>query len=124
MRDYPGALLTGRPASGPALPCRPPHRRSAVLAAYVRYVASKGLTLDQVEQVRDFLPQLGPLQIDDTDTTISQMGRPALHTQVEVVGRTLDLVSRHLKSKLLTDRQLARGTVQGHWAGVMPWAAR
>ena len=60
------------------------------------------LPLDRVDQVRKFLPQLRPIQVDDTDTTISQMGRPALHLQVELAGRTLDLVSCHLKSKLLT----------------------
>ncbi len=60
------------------------------------------LPLDRVNQVREFLPQLRPIQVDDTDTTISLMGRPALHVQVELAGRTLDLVSCHLKSKLLT----------------------
>jgi endonuclease/exonuclease/phosphatase family metal-dependent hydrolase len=60
------------------------------------------LPLDRVGQVREFLPQLRPIQVDDTDTTISQMGRPALHVQVELAGRPLDLVSCHLESKLLT----------------------
>jgi hypothetical protein len=32
--------------------------------------------LDRVAQVREFLPPLRPVQVDDTDTTISQMGRP------------------------------------------------
>ncbi|HKS53078.1 MAG TPA: endonuclease/exonuclease/phosphatase family protein [Pseudonocardiaceae bacterium] len=34
------------------------------------------LPLDRVDQVREFLPQLRPIQVDDTDTTINQMGRP------------------------------------------------
>jgi hypothetical protein len=47
------------------------------------------LPLDRIDQVREFLPPLRPIQVDDIDTTISQMGRPALHVQVELAGRPL-----------------------------------
>ena len=63
-----------------------------------------------VEQVRDYPPLLGPVQVDDAGTTLTQMGRPALRVRVPwrtssgALSRTkvLDLVSVHLKSKLLS----------------------
>ena len=58
--------------------------------------------LTNVEQVRDFAAGIGPVQVDDDRTTINALGRPALRTRVRVGGRTIDVVSAHLKSKLLT----------------------
>ena len=63
-----------------------------------------------VEQVRDYPPLLSPVQVDDAGTTLTQMGRPALRVRVPwrtssgALSRTkvLDLVSVHLKSKLLS----------------------
>ncbi|WP_432476308.1 endonuclease/exonuclease/phosphatase family protein [Nocardioides sp. GXQ0305] len=58
--------------------------------------------LTHVEQVRDFPAGIGPVQVDDDLTTIHQLGRPGLRARVRAGGHTLDLVSVHLKSKLLT----------------------
>ena len=55
-----------------------------------------------VEQVRDFPAGMGAVQVDDDHTTINTLGRPGLRIRVRAGGRTLDLVSVHLKSKLLT----------------------
>lgn len=60
------------------------------------------LELTDVEQVRDFPVGLRPIQVDDTPTAISTMGRPALRARVQAGGRSIDLISCHFKSKLLT----------------------
>lgn len=60
------------------------------------------LPLADVEQVRVFPAGLRPVQVDDTDTPISEMGRPALRARVQVDGGPVDLVNCHLKSKLLS----------------------
>lgn len=60
------------------------------------------LPLSNVEQVVEFPEGLHPIQVDDTATTMSKMGRPALRVRVEQRdGTTLDVISCHLKSKLL-----------------------
>jgi endonuclease/exonuclease/phosphatase family metal-dependent hydrolase len=57
--------------------------------------------LTEVEQVRAFPDLLGPVQVDDDGTTITELGRPAL--RVRVHGEVaIDVISAHLKSKLLT----------------------
>jgi endonuclease/exonuclease/phosphatase family metal-dependent hydrolase len=60
------------------------------------------LELTAVEQVSAFPPGLRPIQVDDTAVGESAMGRPALHAQVQVGDRTIDVITTHLKSKLLT----------------------
>lgn len=60
------------------------------------------LPLTNVTQVSAFPPGLRPIQVDDTDKLESSMGRPALQVRVQVGGRSVDLISCHLKSKLLT----------------------
>jgi endonuclease/exonuclease/phosphatase family metal-dependent hydrolase len=61
------------------------------------------LPLGGVEQVVAFPEGLQPIQVDDTGTTMSAMGRPGLRVRVEQdSGTTLDVISCHLKSKLLT----------------------
>jgi endonuclease/exonuclease/phosphatase family metal-dependent hydrolase len=55
-----------------------------------------------VEQVSAFPEGLRPIQVDDTQTLQSTMGRPALHVQLDLAGRTVDIVTCHVKSKLLT----------------------
>ena len=60
------------------------------------------LELTGVEQVSVFPPGLRPIQIDDTTVDTAAMGRPALHAQVHVGDRTVDVITTHLKSKLLT----------------------
>ena len=54
------------------------------------------------EQIVDFPDHLQPIQIDDTGATLNQMGRPALHTTIDTPHTPIDLISVHLKSKLLS----------------------
>jgi endonuclease/exonuclease/phosphatase family metal-dependent hydrolase len=59
--------------------------------------------LTDVVQVAAFPSGLRPVQVDDTATSIQAMGRPALSARVVLDdGTGVDLVSCHLKSKLLT----------------------
>ena len=61
------------------------------------------LPLLDVRQVATFPAPLRPIQVDDTPTTEGAMGRPALVAGVVTrMGTRLDLVTCHLKSKLLT----------------------
>lgn len=60
------------------------------------------LELTEVEQVGDFPAGLRPIQVDDTAATSSTMGRPALRARVQAGGQTIDVLTCHLKSKLLT----------------------
>lgn len=73
----------------------PDHR--GIRAAYM-----SRLPLINVEQITSFPAGLRPIQADDTDVELTAMGRPALQARVEVAGRGIDLVTCHLKSKLLT----------------------
>ncbi len=59
-------------------------------------IATSALT--SVEQVSSFPDRLGPVRVTDDGTSIAAMGRPALRVRVGDV----DVVSVHLKSKLLT----------------------
>lgn len=58
--------------------------------------------LTRVEQVRDFPAGLQPIQVDDDGRTMDRLGRPGLRARVRVGGRSIDVVSVHLKSKLLS----------------------
>ncbi|MGH8869911.1 MAG: endonuclease/exonuclease/phosphatase family protein [Actinomycetes bacterium] len=58
--------------------------------------------LSEVEQVVAFPDRLLPIQVGDDGSTIAAMGRPALRVHAEVEGVGIDVVSSHLKSKLLT----------------------
>ncbi len=58
--------------------------------------------LTDIRQIRDFPAGLSPVQVDDDGATIEQMGRPALRARFRRDGRSIDIVSAHLKSKLLT----------------------
>jgi predicted extracellular nuclease len=60
------------------------------------------LELLDPREVAAFPAPLQPIQIDDTPDTVAAMGRPALVAAVDVGGTWVDLVSCHLKSKLLT----------------------
>lgn len=60
------------------------------------------LELGEVEHVRAFPPLLAPVPVDDEGTTIAAMGRGALRVRVRAQGRDVDLITCHLKSKLLT----------------------
>jgi endonuclease/exonuclease/phosphatase family metal-dependent hydrolase len=58
--------------------------------------------LRRVEQVREFPALLEPVQVDDEETKVHEMGRGALRVRVRAGGRAIDLVTCHLKSKLLS----------------------
>ncbi|MGA9749594.1 MAG: endonuclease/exonuclease/phosphatase family protein [Nocardioides sp.] len=59
--------------------------------------------VEEAEQVSDLPARIGPVRVDDSGTTLSTMGRPALRVRVlDDTGATLDVVSVHLKSKLLS----------------------
>jgi endonuclease/exonuclease/phosphatase family metal-dependent hydrolase len=62
------------------------------------------LELGEIEQLREFPEGLAPVQVDDEGTTLAEMGRGALRVRLRAGGRDVDLVSCHLKSKLLTFR--------------------
>jgi len=66
----------------------------------VGIVSRAALTL--VEQVRDFPDRLAPVQVDDDARTINALGRPGLRARFRLDRRTVDVVSVHLKSKLLS----------------------
>ncbi len=55
-----------------------------------------------LEQIRDFTDGLSPVQADDDGGTLSRLGRPGLRARVRIGGRTIEVISVHLKSKLLT----------------------
>ena len=58
--------------------------------------------LTKVEEISDFPDGLSPVQVDDEGGTIEQMGRSALRARIRKGGATIDVVSVHLKSKLLS----------------------
>ena len=58
--------------------------------------------LTRLAQVTDFPAGLGPVTSDDTGRVLTRLGRPALRTRVRRDRWTIDVVSVHLKSKLLT----------------------
>lgn len=58
--------------------------------------------LTNLTQIAAFPAGLRPIQVDDTATRIQALGRPALAARVILDGTSVDLVSCHLKSKLLT----------------------
>lgn len=58
--------------------------------------------LTKVKQIEDFPEGLAPVQVDDDGGTIEAMGRPALKARIRKEGATIDVVSVHLKSKLLS----------------------
>jgi hypothetical protein len=60
------------------------------------------LPLTDVGQVRAFPVGLRPVQVDDTAAAIAVMGRAALRVRVHAGGRAVELLSCHLKSKLLS----------------------
>jgi len=88
--------LADRAGGGWTLATADPDRRG------IRVGFLSRLELTDVEQVRGFPAGLRPIQVDDTATTSSTMGRAALRARVQVGGRSIDLITCHLKSKLLT----------------------
>ncbi|MFC7406699.1 endonuclease/exonuclease/phosphatase family protein [Georgenia alba] len=55
-----------------------------------------------IEQITDFPDGLRPIQVDDSGTRVGSLGRAGLHVRVRLGGETVDIVTAHLKSKLLT----------------------
>lgn len=60
------------------------------------------LPLSHSEPIVEFPEGLPPIQVDDTGSIMSEMARPALRVQVQSASTTVDIISCHLKSKLLT----------------------
>ena len=58
--------------------------------------------LTDLVQIRDFPDRVLPIQADDDGATIAHLGRPALRARLRTAGRTIDVISVHLKSKLLS----------------------
>jgi endonuclease/exonuclease/phosphatase family metal-dependent hydrolase len=60
------------------------------------------LALSEVEQFAAFPDRLAPVQVDDDGSTITAMGRPALRARITAGGTDVEVISTHLKSKLLS----------------------
>jgi endonuclease/exonuclease/phosphatase family metal-dependent hydrolase len=60
------------------------------------------LPLAEAEEARRFPDRLDPVQVDDLGNRTAEMGRGALRVRVVAERHEVDLVTCHLKSKLLT----------------------
>lgn len=60
------------------------------------------LPLQDVGEITAFAPGLDPVQVADEGPPAEAMGRAALRARVEVDGQAVDLLTCHLKSKLLS----------------------
>jgi endonuclease/exonuclease/phosphatase family metal-dependent hydrolase len=60
------------------------------------------LPFDEVDDAHDFPRPLRPVQVDDAGTTLAATNRGVLRVRVTSAGAPVDLVTCHLKSKLLT----------------------
>lgn len=60
------------------------------------------LELTNVGETTAFPPKLDSIQVDDDGPRVSMTGRAALRARIEVSGRPIDLITCHLKSKLLS----------------------
>ena len=58
--------------------------------------------LTEVHEIARFPHRVAPVQVDDAGNTLDSLGRPALAARVRVQGVDVDVVSVHLKSKLLS----------------------
>jgi hypothetical protein len=73
-------------------------------------------TISDPAEILDFPPPLQPVQVDDSGTTLGQMGRGALAiTVTSDNGIAVRLITTHLKSKL------PRPPPSG-WPSAKPWA--
>lgn len=73
----------------------------------IRCGALSRLPVVAVAQVRDFPELVRPVQVDDAGASLAELGRPALRVRLELPDPAgpvahVDLVSVHLKSKLLS----------------------
>lgn len=60
------------------------------------------LPIERTRQVIAFPAPLDPVQVQDDGATAAAMGRGALHVRVQTASGELDLLTAHLKSKLLS----------------------
>jgi len=60
------------------------------------------LPFGETERIRAFPAGTDPVRLQDDGTTTMQMGRGALRVRVDFDGTKVDLVTAHLKSKLLS----------------------
>lgn len=58
--------------------------------------------LTQVDQIAELPDRLGPVRVGDGGQELTAMGRPGLRARVTVEGTAIDVISCHLKSKLLS----------------------
>ena len=58
--------------------------------------------LTDVHEIVRFPPLVAPVQVDDAGSTLDRLGRPALVAGARVDGQDVEVVSVHLKSKLLS----------------------
>lgn len=65
----------------------------------VGYLSRHELT--DVERIRAFPPGTDPVRLQDDGTTTAEMGRGALRARIDFEGTPVDLITAHLKSKLL-----------------------
>jgi endonuclease/exonuclease/phosphatase family metal-dependent hydrolase len=68
----------------------------------VGYMSRLPINDDDVEEITAFPPGLNPIQVADNGRPASAMGRAALRARIHVGGQPIDLITCHLKSKLLT----------------------
>ena len=57
--------------------------------------------LSDIERIGSFPDGTGPVRVQDDGASMTRMGRGALKARVTVAGTRVDLVTAHLKSKLL-----------------------
>jgi endonuclease/exonuclease/phosphatase family metal-dependent hydrolase len=60
------------------------------------------LPFTEVERIRAFPKTIDPVRLQDDGTTTTQMGRGALRVRLDVEGTAVDLITAHLKSKLIS----------------------
>lgn len=58
--------------------------------------------LTHLEQITGFPSGLGPVQADDAGRVLTGLGRPGLRARIRRNGWSIDVISVHLKSKLLS----------------------
>jgi endonuclease/exonuclease/phosphatase family metal-dependent hydrolase len=68
----------------------------------IRVAVISRLPVVEADEIADLPDKLAPLQADDSGSVMTRMGRGALRVRVQSGTGPLDVVSCHLKSKLVT----------------------
>lgn len=69
---------------------------------HIRVAFMSRRRMTHVDQVRNYPAKVDPIQVNDNGGTSTTLGRPALQVRVKVGTRSIDIITCHLKSKLLT----------------------